>query len=340
MDRPRRAREPAGAAFRGSLALALLTVLAVSGARATEEAGDGGPYTLAFESLGEGIELAYRPGVSRFPVVGNAVLVGDDEGSLLVDGGGGAPVAEQILARLAARGWEPLRYLVVTHWHADHTAGLGRYLTAFPSLQIISHPWTGEPLTAAARAAHEQLLADLPVLEREYARAGSAVPRLTTKGGLSVPGIAGGVELLHLGRGHTPGDLVVHLPSRGVVIAGDLVTYPLPFGFPSYPSEVAETIAALLGLEFDLLVPGHGPPLSDRSYVERVLALQRHAVAAIRELAAAGFDAEAIAARLDLGPHDEAIVGGDPRLAFDFERWYRRPLIGRVLAEAAAEAEE
>jgi glyoxylase-like metal-dependent hydrolase (beta-lactamase superfamily II) len=192
---------------------------------------------------------------------------------------------------------------------------------------------TGRPLAAPAREYAEQVLRDYPVLEPQYALASAAAPHITTDGGMTLPMKGRLIEIHHLGRGNTPGDLVVYLPAEKVLIAGDIVTHPVPFGYPSFPSEVVGVTEALLGFEFDYLVLGHGPVQRDRGYAEKVLALQRHAVAEIRRLHDAGLDEAEIRARLDLSPFDEAITSGDPRVAYFFDRWYRQPIVGRVLRE-------
>jgi glyoxylase-like metal-dependent hydrolase (beta-lactamase superfamily II) len=75
------------------------------------------------------------------------------------------------------------------------------------------------------------------------------------------------VVLRHFGRGHTAGDLVVHVPDAGVVVAGDLVEESGPPSFgDAYPLEWPETLAALLDLNAEITVPGHGA-ICDRAFV-------------------------------------------------------------------------
>lgn len=361
-------------------AAALLALLLIAAFRSAPAAGAGepagGPFDLSFETLVEGVHLAYRPDVPRYPVIGNAVIVETGDGVVLVDGGGAAAVVDQIVERIRALGAGPLRYLIVSHWHSDHTTGLDRYLRAFPAARIISHPWTheriesrlftrvagaatrlttlrdrareelatgvdadsGRPLAAAAREYLEQLLRDSPILERQAQLASAAIPHITTDGGMTLPMPGRRIEIHHLGRGNTPGDLVVYLPAERVLIGGDIVTHPVPFGYPSYPSEVVGVIEALLTFDFGYLVLGHGPVQRDGAYARKVLALQRHAVAEVRRLREAGLEEAGIRARLDLSPFDAAITSGDPRLAYFFDRWYREPIVGRVLRELGSAA--
>jgi glyoxylase-like metal-dependent hydrolase (beta-lactamase superfamily II) len=78
------------------------------------------------------------------------------------------------------------------------------------------------------------------------------------------------IELLWFGSGNTRGDLVVHLPSRGIVATGDLVVAPIPFAFNSHPSAWVRVIDSLLALTPRIVVPGHGPVMRDVQYVRSV----------------------------------------------------------------------
>ena len=72
------------------------------------------------------------------------------------------------------------------------------------------------------------------------------------------------VEIAHLGRGHTDGDLVVVVPDADVLFAGDLIESagPPSFGPDSVPDEWPATVDAVIGLmtAATLAVPGHGEP--------------------------------------------------------------------------------
>ena len=67
------------------------------------------------------------------------------------------------------------------------------------------------------------------------------------------------VEVRHLGRGHTAGDAVVFIPEDRVLVTGDLAHGFEPLLFEAYPDEWPATLERLSELEFDILVPGHGP---------------------------------------------------------------------------------
>jgi glyoxylase-like metal-dependent hydrolase (beta-lactamase superfamily II) len=78
------------------------------------------------------------------------------------------------------------------------------------------------------------------------------------------------IDVRYLGRGHTSGDIVVHLPKEGIVIAGDLVIWPVPYvGNPqSHPGEWSATLEKLMALNPTTIVPGHGPVMHDNAYLK------------------------------------------------------------------------
>lgn len=108
-----------------------------------------------------------------------------------------------------------------------------------------------------------------------------------------------GVELRHLGRGHTDHDLVVVIPDAGVVLAGDLVEEGAPPQFgDAYPLDWPATLDALLkATDAAVVVPGHGDVV-DRRFVEAQRSLLAELVRRSADGRADGADAGDVAARL------------------------------------------
>ncbi len=189
----------------------------------------------------------------------NAVAVLGDDGTLLVDPLV-APVYARELARLLAeRGAPPVRWVVATHHHTDHSVGASVFAEA--GAEVIAHA------DSAARMAAEQppLLAERktawPVGTLFFDAVPAAPTRLVTEP-LELP--LGGVRAVvrPCGPAHTPGDLRVDLPDVGVVVTGDLVFHGYHpnlehadldgwrRGLGELLREPAETV----------FVPGHGAP--------------------------------------------------------------------------------
>jgi glyoxylase-like metal-dependent hydrolase (beta-lactamase superfamily II) len=124
----------------------------------------------------------------------------------------------------------------------------------------------------------EQYLAQNPAVE-------IVLPSITLENRLTFHRGNRIIDIRYLGRGHTSGDIVVHLPREGIIIAGDLVIWPVPYiGNPqSHPGEWSAALGKLLALNPTAVVPGHGPVLHDDAYIDlmaRLLASLAQQVAA------------------------------------------------------------
>lgn len=204
-------------------------------------------------------ELA--PGVWRAvaePETVNVGLVVGSERCLLVDCGSspaqGALLRESVGSVTAV----PLVGVVITHWHYDHAFGLA----AFAGVETIGH---------------ESVPARLAGIEAESVAAGLGLepaevvpPSRTIAVATAVDLGDRRVEIVHLGRGHTDGDLVVVVPDADVVFAGDLIESAAApsYGDDSYPEEWSSTLDGLVGLmtATTRAIPGHGDPV-DREFV-------------------------------------------------------------------------
>jgi len=201
----------------------------------------------------------------------NLVLVTGSDGALVVDTGSSAAQGAELRAAVAQVSVVPVVAAVATHAHRDHLGGLA----AFEDLTTYGH----ESLASATR---------LPQPNREL-----AVAAAVDLGGRRV-------EIAHLGRGHTAGDLVVVVPDADLVLAGDLIESAGPpwYGEDSFPHEWPATLDGLVGLMTagTRAVPGHGDPV-DREFVFEARGRVAAVSGEIRQLAERGVAlAEALAA--------------------------------------------
>jgi glyoxylase-like metal-dependent hydrolase (beta-lactamase superfamily II) len=224
------------------------------------------------------------------PAAVNLGLVVGSDRALVVDAGS-TPVQGRALRRAVGQVTEvPLAAVVVTHWHYDHAFGLA----GFADLESIAHESVRDRMTAAAAA---RAATDLGIDPSELTLPSRELAVAT---GVDLGGRR--VEIAHLGRGHTDGDLAVVVPDADLVFAGDLIESagPVWYGEDSYAHEWAATLDGLIGLMTGatVAVPGHGEPV-DRPFVFE----QRGRVAAVsgevRRLAEAGV------------PVDRAVAAGN-----------------------------
>jgi glyoxylase-like metal-dependent hydrolase (beta-lactamase superfamily II) len=215
--------------------------------------------TAAFAEIAPGVY------VLRHPVLDvNVSLILGGEVAVVVDTL--STTAQAMALAAAVRAITPLPLVLVnTHHHFDHCFGNAVLADVSPGCQIWAHEATlvtlREDGVKLQRAWYEELMTTDPELAAGIAEVTLRVPERSvhTESIMDVGGRV--VELRHLGRGHTEGDLIVWVPDADVIIVGDLVEQGAPPSFEdSYPVEWPETLAALrvLPAPTATVVPGHG----------------------------------------------------------------------------------
>jgi glyoxylase-like metal-dependent hydrolase (beta-lactamase superfamily II) len=211
-------------------------------------------------------EVADRVYVLRYPVLDvNVTLVVGDGAALVVDTLASNQQAAELRAAVRRVTPYPLT-LVNTHHHFDHAFGNAVLRDDSPGCPIWAHEHARWQLTERTPHRLPDLYAEFVATEPELA--GQLGEVLVTPPDHTVHDAAtlrvGGraVELRHLGRGHTAGDLVVRVPDADLLLTGDLVEEGADPSFDdAFPLEWPDTVAALLPLCTGVVVPGHGAPV-------------------------------------------------------------------------------
>lgn len=187
------------------------------------------------------------------------LVLGADR-ALVVDTRGDARQGAELAAAVKAVTPLPLT-VAITHAHFDHCFGTG----AFRPAPVYAHPRCRLVLEATADAQRAEWVS----YYRDRGDAATAdalaatVPPLPDEPAPADLDLGGRTaRLLHLGRGHTDHDIVVHVPDAGVVFAGDLVEEGAPPDLgDAVVAEWPGTLTALLALDPSTVVPGHGDPV-------------------------------------------------------------------------------
>jgi len=180
---------------------------------------------------------------------GNSTLRVTTQGLILVDGKLPSQANyDALMALVKGVSDQPIKYLIVTHHHADHTGNNQRFLDA--GVQVV---------------AHENLKTNLV----SYAFNPKPAPPSITYPGAEYALTVGSVkvELHHFGRAHTSGDTVVYFPDLKVVSVSDVVTTGKTGPLIDYAGggsalDWSNVLAGILALDFDAAIPGNGDVLT------------------------------------------------------------------------------
>jgi len=198
--------------------------------------------------------------------ISNAGFIVTDDGVVVVDGLGSPALAEELLAEIRRVTSQPVRYVIVTHYHADHIYGLQAFKAA--GATILAHSAGREYLnsdTAQKRLeASRQELAPWVDDRTRLVPADRWLDQDETR--LRV----GSYDILirHVGPAHTLEDLVVFVPKLGVLFSGDLFFRGrIPFVGQADSRLWIASLERLIDYKPRVVVPGHGPastaPMAD-----------------------------------------------------------------------------
>ncbi|HET7350028.1 MAG TPA: MBL fold metallo-hydrolase [Marmoricola sp.] len=203
----------------------------------------------------------------------NITAVEGESGVLVVDTHASSEAAREVIDALRRVTRRPVTALVNTHDHFDHWFGNSAFTEVYGDLPIIAHETCVELMADSGATVQQEASSWTQPRSPEV-----AVTRLVpaTRSFSSASTIDLGdrvVELVHPGRGHTAGDLVVRIGDADVVLAGDLVEESADpsYGSDCHPLEWPGALDLVLGLvgAQTVVVPGHGAPVDSDFVAEQ-----------------------------------------------------------------------
>jgi cyclase len=282
-----------------------------------------------FEKITEGVYYATATG-SLVTGSNNVAIVGSRD-VLVVDTGTTPAAARAFIDDLKLITTKPVRYVVNTHFHYDHTDGNQVYAG---KADIIAHDYVKQAIETLDVLHREPYrtsqLVNIPRriddLKRQIAGAKDAASRQMLEQQLKVtqegfeqlkeikptpPSVTYStkkvldlgnreVQLLFLGRGHTNGDTVVWLPKEKIVATGDLMESQIAYMGDAQFAEWVTTLDALKTLDFETDLPGHGMPFRGKELITAFQGYLRDLMKQGADLRKQGVAADAAAQRVDL----------------------------------------
>jgi glyoxylase-like metal-dependent hydrolase (beta-lactamase superfamily II) len=194
--------------------------------------------------------------------ISNAGFIVTDGGVVVIDALGSPAMASELLAEIRRVTQQPLRYVIVTHYHADHIYGLqvfkaaGATLLAHDAARLYLNSETAQQRLQASRKELAPWIDEKTQLMPADRWLDADETRLQV----------GSVEIVirHVGPAHTPEDLVVFVPQTGVLFAGDLFFRGrVPFVGQADSRLWIKSLDRMIDFKPGLVIPGHGPVSTD-----------------------------------------------------------------------------
>jgi glyoxylase-like metal-dependent hydrolase (beta-lactamase superfamily II) len=282
-----------------------------------------------FEKIADGVYYATAAG-SMVTGSNNVVIIGSRD-VLVVDTGTTPAAARAFIQDLKLLTPKPVRFVVNTHFHYDHTDGNQVYAG---KADIIAHEYVKQAIETLNVLQREPFktsqLTNVPLriemLKKQLAEAKDPSTRQMLQQQLTLaqegweqlkeikptpPNVTystkkvldlGGreVQLLFLGRGHTNGDTVVFLPKEKIVCTGDLMESQIAYMGDAQFDEWVTTLDALKKLDFETDLPGHGMPFKGKALITSFQGYLRELTKQAGDLRKQGVSAEVAAQRVDL----------------------------------------
>jgi glyoxylase-like metal-dependent hydrolase (beta-lactamase superfamily II) len=226
------------------------------------------------------------------------VVIGDDA-VLVADTQATPAMAADVIRRIREITDKPIKYVLLTHYHAVRVLGASAFM-AEGGQQIIASQDTRDLIVERGEQDKASEIGRFPRLFRdvESVPPGLTWPTLTFTGQLTLWLGRLEVQMLQLGRGHTKGDTVLWLPQERTLLSGDLVEFDAtPYAGDAYFQDWPQTLDRVAALQPLALLPGRGPALrgaqqvqqgieGTRAFVSELWDSVRAGVAAGRELRA------------------------------------------------------
>jgi len=307
----------------------------------------GGPVVSGahrFEKVAEGIYYTTASGTMNVGANSPIIVTGDE--AIVVDSQITPAAARALVADLKVVTSKPVRYVIDSHYHYDHSFGN----QVFPSeVQVIGHDNTRrrmltnvmeqytflnsvQPVPARVDAMKQRIAQETDAqqkaaLERQVANSLAYLeqvkevkvtpPNLTFDRTMTLYRGGREIRLEYLGRGHTDTDVVVFLPRERIVCTGDLMESVVSYMGDSFPEDWIATLERLKGLDFDTVMPGHGVVFTGKTKISAFQKYLRDVITQVTALRKQGLSADDAAQKVDVTPYKDEFasirgVGVDP----------------------------
>jgi glyoxylase-like metal-dependent hydrolase (beta-lactamase superfamily II) len=282
----------------------------------------------SFNKIADGVYHAI--GTGSLVVFSNATIIEGDRDVLVVDSHVSPGSAWSLREELKAITPKPIRWVVNSHYHFDHSHGNQIY---GPEVEIIGHEFARAQILAGksedsparefyvgntaqtvktlegrlASATDEKTRAQIEnqlAIQRNHLEGINAVkptpPTMTLTNTITLFRGSREIRIMFLGRGHTAGDVVVYLPKERIVATGDLLVNGTSYMGDAFFTDWIQTMETLKRVDFETILPGHGRPMTGKAALDHWQAYLRDFWAQAQKFHKSGTPWEEAAKQVDL----------------------------------------
>lgn len=233
--------------------------------------GDLSEKTISFTEVGRGLWAFTAEGDPN-----SGVIIGDDS-VMVVEAQATPRLAQEVITRIRQVTDKPITHLALTHYHAVRVLGAA----AYGADQIIMSDTARAMVAERGQEDWDSEFQRFPRLfEGHESIPGLTWPTTTFSDKMTVYLGNRRIDLMHLGRAHTAGDIVIHVPDENVMFTGDIVEYHSAcYCGDGHFNDWGDTLDAIKWFDVDAIAPGRGDALMGREMVNAAIENTRDFVA-------------------------------------------------------------
>ncbi|MGI9371515.1 MAG: MBL fold metallo-hydrolase [Hyphomicrobiales bacterium] len=234
-------------------------------AKSFASTGDMEAKTITFAEIGDGLHAFTAEGDPN-----TGIIIGDDS-CMVIDAQATPAMAGQVIEKVRSVTDKPIKYVVLSHYHAVRVLGA----SAYEASEIIASDTCRSMVAERGQEDWDSEYGRFPRLfQAADTIPGLTWPTLTFDEHMTLYLGDRRVDLMHLGRAHTAGDIVAWVPDSQVMFTGDIVEYKSAcYCGDGHFEDWPETLENVAMFEPEALMPGRGDALVGRDMVDEALEL-------------------------------------------------------------------
>lgn len=225
--------------------------------------GDMADKQISFTEIGGGLWAFTAEGDPN-----TGVIIGDDS-VMIVDAQATPRLAGKVIEKIRTVTDKPIRYVVLTHYHAVRVLGA----SAYGADEVIMSDTARAMVVERGQEDWDSEFGRFPRLFQGHESIpGLTWPTMTFPESMTLYLGRRRVDLMHLGRAHTAGDIVAHVPDANVMFTGDIVEYHSAcYCGDGHFNDWPDTLDVIRSFDPDAIAPGRGDALVGRAMVGEAL---------------------------------------------------------------------